>query len=60
MERDSSTLLFGYRGSETAEKFWYKQKHHVMNYIASDYWQPYEDIIPAAKHIQLKNETFTV
>jgi len=31
-----------------------------MNYIASDNWQPYESIIPAAKHIQSKKETFTV
>jgi len=31
-----------------------------MNYIASDYWQPYESIIPKEKHIQSKAETFTV
>jgi len=31
-----------------------------MNYIASDYWQPYESIIPKEKHIQSKKETFTV
>jgi len=33
---------------------------HEMNYIASDYWQPYESIIPKEKHIQSKKETFTV
>jgi insertion element IS1 protein InsB len=31
-----------------------------MKCIASDYWKPYESIIPAAKHIQSKKETFTV
>jgi insertion element IS1 protein InsB len=31
-----------------------------MNYIASDYWKPYESIIPKEKHIQSKAETFTV
>jgi insertion element IS1 protein InsB len=31
-----------------------------MNYIASDYWKPYESIIPEEKHIQSKKETFTV
>jgi insertion element IS1 protein InsB len=31
-----------------------------MEYIASDYWKPYEHIIPKEKHIQTKAETFTV
>ena len=31
-----------------------------MEYIASDYWAPYEHIIPKEKHIQTKAETFTV
>jgi insertion element IS1 protein InsB len=31
-----------------------------MNYIASDYWKPYESIIPKGKHIQSNKETFTV
>ena len=31
-----------------------------MKYIASDYWKPYESIIPPEKHIQTKSETFTV
>jgi insertion element IS1 protein InsB len=31
-----------------------------MNYIASDYWKPYDSIIPKEKHIQSKKETFTV
>ena len=34
--------------------------HHEMKYIASDYWKPYESIIPVEKHIQSKKETFTV
>jgi insertion element IS1 protein InsB len=31
-----------------------------MDCIASDYWKPYESIIPKEKHIQSKKETFTV
>ena len=31
-----------------------------MNYIASDYWTPYENINHEEKHIQSKAETFTV
>lgn len=31
-----------------------------MEHIASDYWKPYEQIIPKEKHIQTKAETFTV
>jgi len=31
-----------------------------MKAIASDYWKPYEHIIPEEKHIQSKAETFTV
>jgi insertion element IS1 protein InsB len=31
-----------------------------MDYIASDYWKPYESIIPKEKHIQSKKETFMV
>ena len=31
-----------------------------MDSIASDYWNPYESIIPKEKHIQSKAETFTV
>ena len=31
-----------------------------MNTITSDYWKPYESIIPHEKHIQSKAETFTV
>ncbi|KAA6323599.1 hypothetical protein EZS27_015447 [termite gut metagenome] len=31
-----------------------------MEHIASDYWKPYESIIPKEKHLQTKAETFTV
>ena len=53
-------FVTGNRGNETAEKFWEKLKSLEMNYIASDYWRPYESIIPPEKHIQSKKETFTV
>jgi insertion element IS1 protein InsB len=48
------------RGNETADAFWEKIKHLQMNYVASDYWKPYQRIIPKEKHIQPKAETFTV
>jgi insertion element IS1 protein InsB len=31
-----------------------------MGIIASDYWKPYERIIPKEKHVQTKAATFTV
>jgi insertion element IS1 protein InsB len=31
-----------------------------VNYFASDYWKSYEEFIPAEKHLQTKEETFTV
>jgi insertion element IS1 protein InsB len=31
-----------------------------MEYMASDYWEAYESIIPKEKHIQTKAETFIV
>jgi insertion element IS1 protein InsB len=31
-----------------------------MDIITSDYWKAYEAIVPKAKHIQSKAETFTV
>lgn len=31
-----------------------------MRIITSDYWKPYETIIPRDKHVQTKAETFTV
>ena len=31
-----------------------------MEKIVSDYWKPYQSIIPEEKHIQSKAETFTV
>ena len=53
-------FVIGDRGNKTAEKFWEKIKHHEIGVIASDYWKPYEHIIPSEKHIQSKAETFTV
>jgi len=53
------SFVIGNRGNETAAEFWNTIKQHEMNYIASDYWKPYESIIPKEKHIQSKKETFT-
>jgi insertion element IS1 protein InsB len=53
-------FVIGQRSNTTAEKFWDSIKMHEMQPIASDYWKPYESIIPSEKHIQSKAETFTV
>ncbi|WP_440581557.1 IS1 family transposase, partial [Tannerella forsythia] len=53
-------FFIGDRSNETAKEFWETIKHHQMDSIASDYWKPYESIIPKEKHIQSKAETFTV
>ncbi|MCF6367061.1 MAG: hypothetical protein L3J35_12800 [Bacteroidales bacterium] len=41
-------------------KFWDKIKNNKMEIITSDYWKAHEVIVPKAKHIQSKAETFTV
>ena len=53
-------FVIGDRGNRTAEEFWDLIRHHEMDRIVSDYWKPYESIIPKEKHIQSKTETFTV
>ncbi|KAA6343089.1 hypothetical protein EZS27_009220 [termite gut metagenome] len=58
-------FVIGERSNETAKDFWQRINHHEMKYIASDYWKPYEGIIPKEKHLQEKHlqtkaETFTV
>ena len=53
-------FVIGNRGNQTAEEFWDLIKHHDMAKVASDYWKPYESIIPKEKHIQYKAETFAV
>ena len=53
-------FVIGDRGNETAEKFWDEIKQYEMKCITSDYWRPYESIIPAEHYMQSKKETFTV
>ena len=53
-------FVVGNRSNKTAEEFWEKIEQHDMGSIASDYWKPYEHVIPKEKHIQSKVETFTV
>ena len=31
-----------------------------MNCVATDYWKAYESIVPKEKHIQSKEETYTI
>ena len=59
-EKRFINFVVGDRGNKTAEQLWKKIEQHDMRYIASDYWKPYEHVIPKEKHIQSKAETFTV
>ncbi|KAA6314455.1 hypothetical protein EZS27_034929 [termite gut metagenome] len=63
IDRDRKKFLnfvIGDRSNQTALKFWNAICYHCMNAIASDYWKPYECIIPKEKHVQTKAQTFTV
>ena len=62
MEKGSSTSLLAYWRQEQRNRksLWENIKANKMKYIASDYWKPYESIIPPEKHLQTKAETFTV
>jgi IS1 family transposase len=44
-------FVIGDRSNKTAKKFWKTINHHEMKYIASDYWKPYESIIPKESKI---------
>jgi insertion element IS1 protein InsB len=39
---------------------WGKINTLTIRYISSDYWKSYEEFIPPEKHLQTKEETFTV
>ena len=39
---------------------WDKIKDLSVNIFATDYWKSYEEFIPAEKHIQSKEETYTI
>ncbi|MFT4204379.1 MAG: IS1 family transposase [Chitinophagaceae bacterium] len=54
------SFVVGDRGNKTAERLWDEIKHHEMTNIATDYWKPYEHIVPTEKHIESKAATFTV
>ena len=53
-------FVIGDSSTKTVKKFWEGIKDHKMKTIASDYWKPYQAIIPKDKHVQSKAETFTV
>ncbi|CEG13957.1 conserved hypothetical protein [groundwater metagenome] len=50
----------GTRGTETGKRLWKKIKEKVKGKVCTDYWKPYEDVVPKGKHIQSKKETYTV
>ena len=39
---------------------WDKIKHLQVNCYATDYWRSYSEFLPYGKHIQSKEETYTV
>ena len=53
-------FVCGDRTTATGLKLWEKIKHLQVNSYASDYWRSYEDFLPSEKHIQSKEETYTV
>jgi insertion element IS1 protein InsB len=54
------SFVSGDRSTATGLKLWGKIKNLDVNYFASDYWKSYQEFVPAEKHLQTKEETFTV
>ena len=54
------SFVCGDRSTKTGLSLWGSIKNLNVNYFASDYWESYQEFIPAEKHLQSKAETFTV
>ncbi|MBU1054258.1 MAG: hypothetical protein KKC46_10560 [Proteobacteria bacterium] len=52
--------VLGDRGTATGEQLWDTIKNIKNGKIVTDYWKPYENLIPQELHIQSKAETFAV
>jgi insertion element IS1 protein InsB len=50
----------GCRGSQTLIPLWTRVKETLPLVVTSDYWKPYNAVIPADIHLQTKAETYTV
>ncbi|MBS1536865.1 MAG: IS1 family transposase [Bacteroidetes bacterium] len=50
----------GSRGTAIGEQLWNRIKEKAKGKVCTDYWKSYAEFIPAAIHIQSKEETYTV
>jgi insertion element IS1 protein InsB len=50
----------GDRSTATGKKLWDSLKNKKIEQVMTDFWSPYENFVPAEKHIQSKAETFIV
>jgi insertion element IS1 protein InsB len=48
------------RGAETGRKLWAAIEDQPITQVMSDYWRPYEQLVPKELHTQSKAETYTV
>ncbi len=53
-------FIIGRRDTKTGLKLWERTNNKSIETVYTDYYSPYEQIIPAEKHIQTKAETYTV
>ena len=44
----------------TGQHLWDAIESPLIDQVMTDYWEPYEHVVPAEQHIQSKAETFTV
>ncbi len=44
----------------TGQHVWDAIESPLIDQVMTDYWDPYEHVVPAEQHIQSKAETFTV
>jgi insertion element IS1 protein InsB len=52
--------VLGARDTATGQQLWEAVKSNTLHAVMSDYWKPYEHMIPEALHTQSKAETYTV
>ena len=53
-------FTIGQRDTKTGLELWDKTKNKTIEYVYTEYYKPYEQIIRENKHIQSKAETYTV
>jgi insertion element IS1 protein InsB len=63
VDRDAKQFLhcvLGARDTATGQQLWDAVNTASLQAVMSDYWKPYEHMIPHALHTQSKAETYTV